>query len=132
MAKMRKETCKFWLIYNAIIFAVYFLISTIVLFLYTGNATWTLSLQTVPIWVLAFLLSFSITCAIRKRLGLGIFAVAIVVAIAFIIHFIYQMNELNDLNTQHLSIFPQILIPSYVVFIMHAVGQGVYEKWFKK
>ena len=85
-----------------------------------------------PFWVLAFLLSFSITYVIRKRLGLGIFAVAIVVAIAFIIHFIYQMNVLNDLNTQHLSIFPQILIPSYVVFIMHAVGQGVYEKWFKK
>jgi len=129
---MRKETWRFWLIYNAIVFAVYFLTSTIVLFLYVGNATWILSPQTVPVWVLAFLLSFTITYAIRKHLGLGIFAVAIVAAITFIIHLIYRMSVLNDLNTQHLNIFSQILMPSYVVFIVHAVGQSVYEKWLKK
>jgi Na+-translocating ferredoxin:NAD+ oxidoreductase RnfA subunit len=73
-----------------------------------------------------------ISYAIRKHLGLGIFAVAIVVTIAFIIYFIYRMNVLNDLNTQHLNTFSQILMPSYVVFIVHAVGQSVYEKCLKK
>jgi len=128
---MKKETWKFWLIYNAIVFAVYFLIATMLLFLYAGNGTWLLSVQTVPLWVLAYLLSFVITYGTRKRLGLGIFVVAIGGVILFSIHFIYRMSVPNNLNTEALNTFSQILLPSYVVFIVHAVGQGIYEKRFR-
>ena len=60
-----KKTGKFWLMYNVIVFAVYFIIST-VLFFHTGNDTWILSFQTVPVWIIAFFFSFLITYVIRK------------------------------------------------------------------
>jgi len=101
---MGKETFKFWLIYNTIIFAVYFLISS-VLFLYTGSTTWTLSYQTVPVWVLTILLSFIITYMIRKHLGFGIFVVTIMVLASLLIHFIHQINSMEDLNTGYLNYF---------------------------
>jgi len=95
---MRIETCKFLLVYSTIVFAVYFLIST-VLFLHTGSTTWTLSFQTIPVWILTFLLSFFITYVIRKHLGFGILVMTMVVAIVFLIHFMHQINVLNDLST---------------------------------
>jgi len=101
---MRKDTFKFMLIYNAIVFTVYFLIST-VLFFYTGSTAWTLSFQTVPVWVFTFLLSFLIAYASRKHLGFGIFIVTTMVVITFVIYFIYQTDVLNDFSTEYLYFF---------------------------
>jgi len=125
---MRKEKLKFHVMYHAVIFIIYFLIATIFFALYTGSTMWTLSFQTVPVWVMMFFLSFFVTCIARKYLGFKILGVAVLTAIIFTIHFVHNQSTENEPS----MMFAYFFIPSYAVFFVHTIGQGVYEKWLKK
>jgi len=130
---LTNKKLKFWLLYNAVVFIVYFILSTVALNLFfDGGAAWPLALGIVLIWVVVFLTSFVITYMLGKYLGGFMFAVSILIAIAFMVHFMYARDMLvNYPEDVKIATFAYYFTPSYVVAFVHAIGQGIYVKFLK-
>lgn len=125
---------KFWMLYNAVVFVVYFILSTVALRLFSnGEASWSLAIGMVLTWVAVFSASFAVTYILRRYLGIFIFAVAALIATVFVIHFIHMKEmRVSSPEAGAMVIFAYYLIPTYVVAFVHAVGQGICGLFLNK